>query len=59
MKLAIDSDMQLGFRSVPILCSSFLLSTLNFTDLLLLENFNIFQQPNDICSHFPEEIEEE
>lgn len=61
MKLTIDSDMRImgiGFRTVPTLGSSLVLNTSIVTDLLLLENVNILQQLDDICSHFLEEIEE-
>lgn len=58
MKLAIDSDMRIGFRLVLTLWSSLVLNTSNFTDPCLLENFNILQQLNDICGRSLGEIEE-
>lgn len=58
MKLAIDSDMRIGFRLVLTLWSSLVLNTSNFTDPRLLENFNILQQLNDICGRSLGEIEE-
>lgn len=51
MKSAIDSDMRTGFRPVLTLWSSLVLNTSNFTHLLLVENSNILQQLNGICSH--------
>lgn len=58
MQLAIDSDMRIGFRLVLTLWSSLVLNISNFTYILLLENFHILQQLDDICSHSLEEIEE-